>query len=113
MAGILASYFGFLCALGMYAMVSKKHGLACGRIIAGTLALASVAYFAASYFVEGQALIPTGRKSDASPFNAVCGFIFIGLPCAQFAISGRPFWRIRKKEGLNQQTLQQNADLER
>ena len=104
MAGMLASYFAFLCALGMYAMTSKIHGLACGRVIAGTLALLYVAYFCFTYFIEGQSLMPTGRKSDASPFNAICGFIFIGLPCAQFAITGVPFWRLWRKEEPIQST---------
>jgi hypothetical protein len=101
-AGMLASYLAFLCVLGMYAMVSAKHGMACGRIVAGTLALAYVAYFVVTYFVDGQSLMPSGRKSDATPFNAIWGFLVIGLPCAQFAITGVPFWRIWKKEEPNQ-----------
>jgi len=98
MAGVASSYFAFLCMLGMYAMLSKKHGLACGRIVAGTVALAYVAYFVGTFFIEGQSLMPTGRRSDSTPFNAIWGFIAIGLPCAQFAITGVPFWRIGKKE---------------
>jgi hypothetical protein len=101
MAGIAASYFVVLCALGMYAMLSKKHSLACGRIVAGTVVLVYVAYFIDTYFIEGESLMPTGRRSDSTPFNAICGFIVIGVPCAQFAITGVPFWRSLKKEEPN------------
>jgi hypothetical protein len=102
MTGMLASYFSFLCTIGMYAMVSPKHGLACGRIIAGSVALIYVAYFADTYFIEGQSLMPTGRKSDSTPFNAILGFIAIGFPCAQFAITGVPFWGLWRKKEPNQ-----------
>ncbi len=91
-AGFVTSYFSFLCLLGLFAMVSKKHGLLCGRLIAGTFALGYVWYFASTYFVEGQSLAPSGRGSDSNPFNAICGLVVIGLPCALFAITGRPFW---------------------
>lgn len=89
--GVLASAFVLGCALGLYAMISQKHGHAIGRIIAAMVPAAYLWYFADTFFVEGQSLQPTGRRSDASPFNAICGFVVFGVPCLIFAIKGRLF----------------------
>ena len=107
-AGFLAAYFSLLCAIGLFAMSSKKHGLLCGRFIAATIGTIYIGYFVITALVEKQSLAPTGDRSDASPFNAIVGFLVIGLPCLQFAITGRPFWGYFRKGGPNQ-PLQRTA----
>lgn len=98
-AGLLASYCAALCVIGLYAMLAPRHGLIVGRVIAGTLALAYVGYFVLTCFIEGQPFRFTTQRSQATPFNAVLGFIVIGLPCAHFALTGRPFWSSGAKRG--------------
>lgn len=96
--GAFASSFAALCALGLFAMISRKYGLLYGRMIAAIVAIAYLWYFADTYFVEGQSLAPGGRRSDSTPFNAICGFLVIGVPCIIFAVTGRRFWGKRQDE---------------
>ena len=87
--GMLTGYIAFLCALGMFGMLSKRYEFLCRRIWVGHITLAYVAYFSFIYFVEGQSLMPSGRESEPNAFKVLMGLIVIGLPCAYFAVTGR------------------------
>jgi hypothetical protein len=95
--GFLAGYFSLLCLIGLYAMSAQRHGLLCGRFVAATIGALYIGYFVITALIEQQSLLPTGKMSDVSPFNAILGFFFIGLPCLQFAVSGKPFWSYVRK----------------
>ncbi len=55
----------------------------------GLVALCYVLYFIDTYFVEKQPLAPSARRSEATPWNAIMGFLVIGIPCLWFTIRGR------------------------
>lgn len=48
-----------------------------------------LAYLIEEVFLSGKNLMDDGGRSDASPANAISGFIAIGLPCLWYALRGR------------------------
>jgi hypothetical protein len=59
------------------------------RGVAGLISLAYAAYFIHEFFFTNAPFRISGRRSEASPFNALLGFIVIGLPCLVYAVLGR------------------------
>jgi hypothetical protein len=59
------------------------------RFLAGMVALAYAAYLVDEFFVGNRPFTVTGQRSDASPFNALLGFLVIGVPSLLFAVLGR------------------------
>ncbi len=51
--------------------------------------LAYAAYVVDMFFLKDQPGVSSGRRSDASPLNALLGFVVIGLPALWFALKGR------------------------
>jgi len=71
------------------ALLNSKRFLWAARVVTGIVALCYVLYFAETYFVEKRVLVPSQTKSEATPWNAIMGFIVIGLPCIWFTVRGR------------------------
>ena len=80
---------GVCCICFFLALLTIKRFLWAARVVTGIVALSYVLYFADTYFVERQSLSPTTRRSSATPWNAIMGFIVIGVPCLWFTIYGR------------------------
>ena len=59
------------------------------RVVAGLVFLAYAAYVVDEFFFTKTPFTVTGRRSDASPFNALLGLIFIGLPSLLYSLLGR------------------------
>lgn len=58
-------------------------------MVTGVVALCYRLYFIDTYFVEKRSLAPSGRRTEATPWNAVLGFVVIGIPCLWFTFQGR------------------------
>jgi cell division protein FtsW (lipid II flippase) len=88
-----------ICGVCLFlALLNSKRFLWAARVVTGIVALCYVLYFAETYFVEKQSLTPSQKKSEATPWNAIMGFVVIGLPCIWFTVRGR----FRSEEGANQ-----------
>lgn len=59
------------------------------RFLAGMVAVAYAAYLVHEFFFTDKSFTVSGRRSDASPFSALLGFLFIGVPSLLFAVLGR------------------------
>lgn len=59
------------------------------RVLAGMAAVAYASYLVHEFFFTDKSFTVTDRRSDASPFNALLGFLVIGVPCLLFAVLGR------------------------
>ena len=59
------------------------------RGVAACVFLLYAAYAVSMFFFSDEPLTVSGRRSDASPRNALLGFIVIGLPCLWYALLGR------------------------
>lgn len=79
-----------ICGICLYlALLNPKRFLWAARVVTGIVALCYVLYFAETYFVEKQEMTPSRKKSEATPWNAIMGFILIALPCIWFTVRGR------------------------
>ena len=45
-------------------------------------------------WLSGEELEVTGRRSDATPFNAILGFLFFGVPCLLYTMWGSTWGRL-------------------
>ena len=88
-AAITLTLLGALGVCIFLALLNIKKFLWAARVVTGIVALCYVLYFAETYFIEKQSLTPSARKSAATPWNAIMGFLFIGVPCLWFTIRGR------------------------
>jgi hypothetical protein len=59
------------------------------RCVTAVVFCAYLAYLIEEVFWSGKNLMDTGDRSEASPANAILGFIAIGLPCLWYALLGR------------------------
>jgi hypothetical protein len=91
---VLLGVCGICLFLGL---LNRKRFLWAARVVTGIIALCYVLYFVETFFFEKQALAPPQKRSEATPWNAIMGFIVIGLPCIWFTIRGR----FRSEEGAN------------
>lgn len=88
-AAIALALLGVLGVCFFLALLDLKKFLWAARIVTGIVALCYVLYFVDTYFVGQQPLTPSARKSEATPWNAIMGFLVIGVPCLWFTIRGR------------------------
>lgn len=77
-----------ICLLAGF-WLPARIGFIAFRILAGLVFLAYAAYLVDEFFFGSKPFTVTGRRSDASPFNALLGFIIIGGPSLLFAVLGR------------------------
>ncbi len=59
------------------------------RVVAALVFLAYAAYVVDEFFFSHARFAISGRRSQPSPFNALLGFIIIGLPSLWYAVRGR------------------------
>src|SRR5262245_8205370 len=59
------------------------------RSVAALVFLAYSGYAIHEFFFTDARFTLSGRRSEASPFNALLGFLIIGLPSPLFALRGR------------------------
>lgn len=65
------------------------------RCVTGLVFVAYTAYLADQVVIRGKPLRPGGESGEASAFNALRGFLLIGLPCLWFTVTGRFFGRLK------------------
>lgn len=85
MAGIEFMCLSLLAGLWLPA----KIGNWAFRILAGSVFLAYASYLIYELFLSGAPFRLSGRRGEASPRNALLGFVIIGLPSLWFALKGR------------------------
>jgi len=76
------------CFLGVFALYDARRFWWAARGVTGIVFCAYLSYLIYEVFFSGASFGPT-RRSDASPFNSVLGFIVIGLPALWYTIFGR------------------------
>jgi hypothetical protein len=76
------------------------------RVLAGLVFLAYAAYLVDEFVFSKKPFTVTGRRSDASPFNALLGFILIGGPSLMFAVLGRFSFHPPPKPGADEHTIE-------
>ena len=67
----------------------SKYGHWAFRGLAGLVFLAYAAYLVHEFFFTEKPFRIAGRRSEDSPFNALLGFIIIGLPSLWYSLFGR------------------------
>ena len=81
------------------------------RILTALVFLAYASYLIHEFCFSGQPFRLTGRRSEASPRNALLGFVIIGLPCLWYTIKGR--FSLRPDPSLEQLEAEAKARQER
>ncbi len=81
------------------------------RGLAGMVFLAYAAYLVDEFLFTDTPFRISARRSDASPFNALLGFVAIGLPSLWFALRGR--FGLREEPSEEQLTAEDQAYEER
>ena len=64
------------------------------RIVAFVIFAAYLWYLIDMLWLSGQELTVTGRRSQATPFNAILGFLFFGVPCLLYTMWGSTWGRL-------------------
>ena len=67
------------------------------RCVTAIVFFGYLAYLIDEVFWSGRDLLDAGNRSEASPWNAILGFIAIGLPCLWYTLLGRFTFRIADK----------------
>ena len=100
LSGVLISAVLAVCCLcGLLIGISPMRFGWTVIFVTGSVAVGYIWYFCDTYFGEGQALTPSARRSEATPWNAMLGFIFIGLPCMIFTVRGILSWIHARRKG--------------
>ena len=76
------------------ATVAPKKGWWGVRIVTFTIFIAYLWYLIDMLWISGQELEVTGRRSEATPFNAILGFLFFGVPCLLYTLWGSTWGRL-------------------
>ncbi|HEY1108170.1 MAG TPA: hypothetical protein VGE76_06050 [Opitutaceae bacterium] len=77
----IAYVFSATCLFGLLAAINSRRFGWMLIFVTGAVPAAYLWYFCDTYFVDGKELSPGGRTSEATPWNALLGFLFIGVPC--------------------------------
>lgn len=80
------------------------------RILAGMVAVSYAAYIVYEFFFTDKSFTVSGRRSDASPLNALLGFLFIGVPSLLFAVLGRFSLRPPPEPAPDYHTIESDDD---
>jgi len=70
-----------LCLVGLLVAVDSWRFLRLNIAMLYFVPIAYLGYFALTYFRFGQPLALSARPSQPSPFNALLGLLFWGVPC--------------------------------
>src|SRR5262245_31363719 len=87
-AFLVALVLTLCCASGLLMCIFPKHLGWMLLFVTGSVAAGYIWYFCDTFFVQGQPLTPSSRRSEATPWNALRGFLFIGLPCLLATVAG-------------------------
>lgn len=80
------------------------------RILAGLIFLAYAAYVVYELFFTNTSFMISGRCSAASPFNALLGFLLIGLPSLWYSALGRFTLRQPPESEINEDYIETDND---
>lgn len=86
---LTAVSFGLLVAT-----VSPRKGWWGLRVVTFVIFAAYLWYLIDMLWLSGEELEVTGRRSDATPFNALLGFLFFGVPCLLYTMWGSTWGRL-------------------
>lgn len=64
------------------------------RVVAFVIFAAYLWYLIDMIWLSGQAIEITERRSQATPFNAILGFLFFGIPCFLYTMWGSTWGRL-------------------
>lgn len=76
------------------------------RFLAGMVALAYAAYLIDEFFFSKKPMSVTGSRGEASPLNALLGFVVIGVPSLLYAVLGRFTLRPPPEPGPDEHTIE-------
>jgi hypothetical protein len=88
------------CFAAIFALYDARRFPWAVRTVTGIIFLACVGYLIDQLVFSGKPLEPT-RRSEASPWNSIVGFIVIGFPALWYTILGR--FSLRKPEAQAEQ----------
>jgi len=84
-----------LMALGMLVTtIAPKHGWWGIRLVAFVIFAGYFSYLINQFVIQDQSFDPTVARSSASPFNALLGFLFFGIPCLMYSLWGSTWGKI-------------------
>lgn len=92
---MLTAAWSLGCFAAIFALYDTSRFPWAARAVTGIIFLAYLAYLIYEFAFSGKPFEPT-RRSEASPWNSVLGFIIIGLPALWYTILGR--FSLRKPE---------------
>jgi hypothetical protein len=82
-------------ALGLVAAtVAPSKGAWGIRVVTFTIFAAYLSYLIYEFWFSGQEMAISTRRSQASPFNAILGFLFFGIPCLIYTLWGSTWGRV-------------------
>lgn len=88
-----------LMALGlMVAMLSPRRGAWGVRLVAFVIFASYLAYLINEFLVEEDSLTLCVRQSESSPYMAVAGFLFFGMPCLIYSLWGSTWGNAKRRE---------------
>jgi hypothetical protein len=94
---IVASGWSACCLLAIPALYDSRRFWWAARSVTAIIFCCYLSYLVIEGFLSGGSFTPT-RRSEASPFNSVLGFVVIGLPALWYTLFGRFTLRQRDDE---------------
>ena len=88
------------CFAAIFALYGARRFPWAARTVTGIIFLAYLGYLIDQLIFSGKPLEPT-RRSEASPWNSIVGFVVIALPALWYTILGR--FSLRKPEAQTEQ----------
>jgi hypothetical protein len=92
---IVAAGWSACCILAVPAIYDARRFWWAARGVTAIIFACYLSYLVTEALLSGGSFAPT-RRSEASPFNSVVGFVVIGLPALWYTIFGR--FTLRKRE---------------
>jgi hypothetical protein len=97
---ILTAAWSVGCFAAIFALCDARRFPWAARIVTGIIFLVYLGYLIDQFVFSGKPLEPT-RRSEASAWNSIVGFIVIGLPAFWYTTLGR--FSLRKPEAQGEQ----------
>jgi len=92
---VLAAAWSAGCLAAIFALYDARRFPWAARTVTAVIFLAYLGYLIDQVVFSDKPLAPT-RRSEASPWNSILGFIIIGLPALWYTVLGR--FSLRKPE---------------
>ena len=93
-----------LMAFGMViATIFPKEGWWGLRIVAFVIFAGYLSYLVNQFIFEANEIDPAVTRASASPFNALLGFLFFGIPCLLYSLWGSTWGKLghEKQKNIN------------